>query len=359
MDRVKLGFLTLMMSFTLGWTEQNLSPIKIWLQAIDWDLDLYREWLGLQVGIPLSYSPFNLLDGQTNTCWAEGVKGDGSGEFQYYYTNGKWLWKYPTFYDFKYHGSGGAGVLLVFSNLFSVNRLKIINGYTKSKETYFNNARPSKLEMIFWGAKEKGVITVKIIELEDVMESQWIEVGYIEEIKAIAFTILSTYPGTRYDDTCISEIEFYYQGRKYEVVNLEEAKREFLRTWKNEVMNILSGGDWGWGYSFCWWDNTSYIEFDKTGEESGTFFIDAFLDPRGAIITNENQVKKGDKMGVTNIYGEWRFDEEGVFWTRVRGRSWKRTGVAPIAANALGKRGTKYFAGSDIETEYLDWKGPR
>ncbi|URA09907.1 hypothetical protein [Thermospira aquatica] len=71
-------------------------------------------------------------------------------------------------------------------------------------------------------------------------DSGWNEISLHElkvnptNIDAVKFTILSTYPGTHYNDTCISEIEFWYKGKKYEIANLEEAKREYLRRYIEE-----------------------------------------------------------------------------------------------------------------------------
>lgn len=142
-----------------------------------------------------SYSVKNLFDGKRSTAWVEGTEGMGEGEF----------------------------IELEIEN-FYLSTLGIINGYTKSKETYLNNGRVKKMKVDTALLLENGEIQrfEKIFELEDTQDFKDLK-GYeflslselfsCEDINPttskklrMRITILDTYKGLKYEDTCISEI---------------------------------------------------------------------------------------------------------------------------------------------------------
>ncbi len=125
-----------------------------------------------------------------------------------------------------------------FQNKIKVDKLIIYNGYQKSIEVYQKNARVKEMQIVGWYTNWEERFETNIT-LRDSMDRQ--EINFVSPIEAnkFLFDILSTYPGTRYDDVCISEIEFYYQGRKYQVVNLEEAKREFLKVYRKRLLSRI------------------------------------------------------------------------------------------------------------------------
>ncbi|QJR21434.1 hypothetical protein BREVNS_0684 [Brevinematales bacterium NS] len=300
---------------------------------IDW-----FEGSFIRVPTPLSYSPLNLLDGRLDTAIA--LHKDYNPLFE----------KQLMF------------IISFRSPSFKVDKMVIFNGYQKNEEIYRKNKRVREVNISFRkkrnDEKVYDIVLFTNLLLKDEKQITLILPKSVE-IDEIGFYILSTYPGTTYDDTCISEIEFWYRGQKYEVANLEEAKREFVRKRKERVLKILLGGpERREGYSFNWMCGLSYITFTRTVKERGEFFIQACVDSRGAFVTNWEQAPDGAEMIITNIRGEWRFDEEGIFWTRVKGKDWKATDVSYIGENDLGRQGVIYFRGSDIETGYFNWSGP-
>ena len=46
------------------------------------------------------------------------------------------------------------------------------------------------------------------------MVPQRVSLGETVAVKQIRFTIAGVYPGTRWDDTCISEIRFFREGEQ-------------------------------------------------------------------------------------------------------------------------------------------------
>lgn len=120
-----------------------------------------------------NYGSTKVLDGDFSTVWSEGVSGYGNGEW----------------------------IILDFDNIYTVKKIKIVNGLVNKKNGYYNNNRPKSLTLQFSdGSSQK-------INLEDnntgyqVVNINAVETSYVK------FVIDSVYYGTKYDDTCIADIE--------------------------------------------------------------------------------------------------------------------------------------------------------
>ena len=120
-----------------------------------------------------NYGSTKVLDGDFSTVWSEGVSGYGNGEW----------------------------IRLDFDNIYTVKKIKIVNGLVNKKNGYYNNNRPKSLTLQFSdGSSQK-------INLEDnntgyqVVNINAVETSYVK------FVIDSVYYGTKYDDTCIADIE--------------------------------------------------------------------------------------------------------------------------------------------------------
>lgn len=120
------------------------------------------------------YSAENVLDGDPSTCWAEGVDGVGIGE----------------------------KLFISNSSAFSINKITINNGYCKSEKLFNENARPKKLKLTFDNGKS---VT---ISLRDGYENRLQEAEFTEvTTRNVTIEIMDVYNGSKYDDTCISEIK--------------------------------------------------------------------------------------------------------------------------------------------------------
>ncbi len=120
------------------------------------------------------YSAQNSIDGDTKTCWAEGVPGHGINE----------------------------GVFYQFADLYTINGFNIWNGYQKSEDLYYKNSRPVALKVSAVGYEE-------IHYLKDSMGMQRIDLKKPVKIREIQLSIVEVAKGSKFDDTCISEISFY------------------------------------------------------------------------------------------------------------------------------------------------------
>lgn len=140
-----------------------------------------------------TYEASNMIDGNYNTCWAEGLKDSGKGETIDIYLKKK-------------------------CNLTGVG---LINGYLSNEKTYAENNRIKKVKIEILDSK--GIIIesyikhlpdvpFKEINLKnpydniDIIYNQGDSGRELESYYRIRLTILEVYQGSKYDDTCISEI---------------------------------------------------------------------------------------------------------------------------------------------------------
>lgn len=121
----------------------------------------------------IKHMPDLIMDGDTTTAWVEGVDGNGEGE----------------------------SITFTFGDLYAVSDIKIWNGYQKSEDLYYKNARPAELELEFSdGSTEQ-------ISLQDT-SSGFQEFALERHVTSyVKVKIISTYEGSKYEDTVISEIE--------------------------------------------------------------------------------------------------------------------------------------------------------
>ncbi len=151
-----------------------------------------------------NYHPNYLMDGDPETTWIEGVAGDGHGE---------WV---------RIHTSKVENATRL--------RLRLRNGYHKSKALYGKNARIKELKLrILPGG------TTQTMLLADKME--WLEVQMPlsgDDFAGVALEVVSTYPGTKYEDTCISDVEIFVSGERRDGAIAEKKKLATITTWKQE-----------------------------------------------------------------------------------------------------------------------------
>jgi hypothetical protein len=120
------------------------------------------------------YGPKSLFDNDLNTAWVEGVDGQGIGEW----------------------------IVIEFDRLRLVKEIQICNGYNKGRELYLKNSRVKELKLEF-SEREKRTVTLK-----DTGASQSIALPRDQPVKAywVKFTLESVYPGSKFQDTAISEL---------------------------------------------------------------------------------------------------------------------------------------------------------
>lgn len=140
------------------------------------------------------YQAANLFDNDFNTAWVEGVEGLGENEI----------------------------IEIEFIDEVDIERLGFINGYTSDDYTYYNNGRVKKLKVELLShnpVDDSNEVYDAVYEIEEkkyedfnknLLQSFMIELDERAwRIKKIRLTILDAYPGTKYEDTCISELYIF------------------------------------------------------------------------------------------------------------------------------------------------------
>lgn len=123
-----------------------------------------------------TYDASNVLDGNPSTCWSEGAAGDGVGEY----------------------------ITLSGSAVQTFSGFSITNGYQKSNEIYYENPRPTAIDVLVDGDK------VMSITLADVYGMTYnYSLTTPMDGTSITFLITSVAEGNTYSDCCISDIDVF------------------------------------------------------------------------------------------------------------------------------------------------------
>jgi hypothetical protein len=135
-----------------------------------------------------TYVAGNVCDGNFKTAWVEGVAGNGEGQI----------------------------LIVHLDGVHKVSKIKIFNGYLKTKRRYAINGRVTNA-VIDYGNGYRQAVDLKVMNPPEVeIEFAAAEMGETEiipdapcETDTIAITIMGVQSGSKYTDTAISEIEVY------------------------------------------------------------------------------------------------------------------------------------------------------
>lgn len=154
-----------------------------------------------------NYLPLYVADDDPATAWVEGAKGTGQGE------SIEW-W----------------GPELTRAKSF---RVFLRNGYQKTEKLYRANARPRrvKLEPLVQGETGPQTTGAAVeVELKDVLGWQEVPLPVPGKVQGVRLTLVTTYPGTSYDDTCLSDMRVYVEGEDPYKAEMETAAFEQVRS---------------------------------------------------------------------------------------------------------------------------------
>ena len=166
-------------------------------------------------GKPDEFEWVNLSDNDVATCWCEGVRGPGINEYVLMYID------HENGLELNYQRAQR------FKNIKC--HLEINNGFCKSQDLFVKNNRVKTCRIEIYDTPrvhgqyktfiraDPVKIYDSVLELADTSETQEFEFFiklredniYAGAIVLMQLTILDVYPGTDYDDTCISEIKVY------------------------------------------------------------------------------------------------------------------------------------------------------
>jgi hypothetical protein len=124
------------------------------------------------------FDPGNILDHDPVTSWVEGVAGPGIGE----------------------------QLVLGFSRPISVMRIGLDVGLDRDETIFYANNRVRSVRLIFSDGSTQSV------EFRDQRGIQYVSIADVTT-SSIAIVIADVYPGSKYDDTPIAEVEVWgYMG---------------------------------------------------------------------------------------------------------------------------------------------------
>lgn len=149
-----------------------------------------------------NYHPNYIADDDPKTAWVEGAKSTGAGEWVRFNVT-------PLDHTTKV-------------------RVRIRNGYQKSKDLWKANARAKAVTVKLLPSK----LERKLV-LED--KDGWQEITLEQpkgEVKAIELNVVSVYDGTKYTDLCISDVQVFATSETADNPAFEKSKREKLMQWR-------------------------------------------------------------------------------------------------------------------------------
>lgn len=149
-----------------------------------------------------NYHPNYVADDDPATAWVEGAKGSGAGE---------WL-----------------RIQLTPLDRTTRIRLRIRNGYQKSKELFAANARARQVTLRLQPSKVAAKIT-----LAD--KDGWQD-AVIDQpsgpVRAVELVVDSVYEGKKYEDLCISDIQVFATSLTPDNPAFEKSKHKTLMDWR-------------------------------------------------------------------------------------------------------------------------------
>jgi len=125
------------------------------------------------------YYPWMAVDGQRTTSWSEGVQGPGVGEW----------------------------IMLTFSETVEVQSVRLSTGYDKSADIFLKNNRIKKATLLFSNGEqvELGFADKQGMQAIPVIGAS----GTAVDTTFVKLIIQEVFPGWKYDDTCLAEIEVW------------------------------------------------------------------------------------------------------------------------------------------------------
>ena len=165
----------------------------------------------------VKYNAFKMFDQNFSTCWAEGSKGFGKGD---------WVIFSSTAIFWIYNGMWRSKALFYANNRVRKMKLSFYGVFARSRDVYDSIAKRFKTKRILF--KNVYLLSETVVNLPDgiypieidkqhnpipfeispdnkeLPYDKWANDGYL----FCRLEILDVYPGTKYNDTCISEILF-------------------------------------------------------------------------------------------------------------------------------------------------------
>lgn len=193
-----------------------------------------------------NYHPSYVLDGNPATAWVEGVDGDGEGEAL----------------SFRVSRIRAAKSV----------RIRVRNGYQKSEGLLTANAAPKDVVIrLVNGAGE--IVATESATLERKMGWQEVSFPIPEEkgFESFVFEVRSVHPGSRYRDTCVSDIELFVNSQVEYNAQAETTKQSAVLAWiagRQEAAAYFASQPADYPFAFTQYKSKSDDDADGSGWSS-------------------------------------------------------------------------------------------
>jgi hypothetical protein len=126
-----------------------------------------------------TYGPYAAIDGSKETAWVEGVAGPGTGQW----------------------------IQLTFPGAIELHSLGFDVGFDKNTDLFDKNNRIKKATLVFSNGEETSISFQDTRGLQEVLMVR----APRPNVKTTSVKVIidEVYPGTRYDDTCLAEVEVW------------------------------------------------------------------------------------------------------------------------------------------------------
>jgi hypothetical protein len=129
----------------------------------------------------------------------------------------------------------GESLTIPVSDLKSARavRLVLFNGYQKSKGLLSANSAPKQLTVTVRGPGGQESAKTQLT-LERKLGPQSFDIPVTGAVADVVLTIDSVHPGSKYKDTCVSDVQVFVDSEVPYNAAVEKGKREALLQWKKE-----------------------------------------------------------------------------------------------------------------------------
>lgn len=168
---------------------------------------------------PGLYSPVNIFDGDVTTSYA------------------------ATTCDTFFETSHGIDLTILFKKNILIDEIRIMNGLGRNDDLFKKNNRIKNIKIaLYTESALRGEADPQVEEkgLADVKEFQIIKFTHEYNIRQIRLDSLDVYNGSKYNDTCITELEFYYKGQKIYINDVGKLKKTYIADLNKNLIKAFS-----------------------------------------------------------------------------------------------------------------------
>jgi hypothetical protein len=142
---------------------------------------------------------------------------------------------------------------IYFDKPVNIDEIRIINGFAKNDDLYLKNNRIREFRISFDNSKLRGEGSSEYFTLKDTIEFQSLKLKTIHYSDTIFIssdckqnqngnpsTCDRIYKGSKYNDTCLTELAFYYKGQKIEILDVEKLKKDYVARLQADLIRTFS-----------------------------------------------------------------------------------------------------------------------